>query len=328
MVVENFVRSIIFLTWIIGLPAIGILFLGESLLPFFTFPPIPREPGEASLSWLVFGLLATLITTTLAPFLWRFISFPAIVKPKGENQTFPWWGWLALLWVASSWILAWTRFPWFYNLQPHTFPLLWFGYIVALNALTLQRSGQCLLTSRPRTLGKLFFLSAGFWWLFEYLNQYVRNWHYANLQDISYIEFIFYTSLSFSTVLPAVLSTYEWLETFPRLTTPFAKWHQLPWVLIQPTSWMLLGFGCLGLVFHRNMANHSFPPALALSVSSFIWNWKKSDSLAQDRARRLASPYSFFFSCVVLRIMVGIMECLQPGSLGIHSSLCPSLQSL
>ncbi len=244
---SSFLGIGVLLIFILGVPIFGIQLAGNSLPTSLTLFPITTEPGEASLSWIVCGFLVILIATTLAPFLWRFFRFSAIIKPKREYQAFPWWGWLALLWITSSWSLAWTRFPWFHNFQTHTFPLLWFGYIAVLNALTLQRSGQCLLTSHPRTLGKLFLLSAGFWWLFEYLNQYVRNWHYVNLPDTSYGEFIFYTSLSFSTVLPAVLSTYEWLWTFPRLTKPFEMWQPLNCSMAPQIGWISLSLGCLGL---------------------------------------------------------------------------------
>jgi hypothetical protein len=148
---------------------------------------------------------------------------------------------------VGSWILAWTRFSWFQPWQSHTFPPLWFGYILAVNALTYQRSGQSMITHRPRLLGQLFLLSAGFWWTFEYLNQFVNNWHYVNLPDTSHFEYVLHTTLAFSTVLPAVLSTYEWLTTFPRLTLPFANWHPLPGMIVQPTGWALFSLSSIGL---------------------------------------------------------------------------------
>lgn len=236
------------LTLILGLPLFGILLAGYSLPTHLTLFPIPTEPGASSISWLVWGILTALITATLTPLIWRFFIIPNTTRPESFHAAgFPWWGWLALLWITASWVLAWNRYSWFEPWQPHTFPLLWFGYIVMLNALTHQRSGQCLLLYQPRFLGQLFLLSGVFWWTFEYLNQFVSNWHYVNLPDTSHFEYVLHTSIAFSTVLPAVLSTYEWLATIPRITRLFENWHPIPWILNKKTGRIFLCLGSMGL---------------------------------------------------------------------------------
>jgi len=250
----------ILLTLILGLPLFGLLLAGYALPPNLTIFPIPTEPGDLSISWLACGTLAVLLVATLSPIIWRFFQTLGFTQHVTLHPAgFPWWGWIAIFWITGSWVLAWTRFSWFESWQPHTFPLLWFGHIFALNALSYQRSGQCLMTHRPRFLCQLFLLSAGFWWAFEYLNQYVKNWHYANLPETSHIEYFFYTSIAFSTVLPAVLSTYEWLNTFPRLTLPFENWHPLPMIIVQPTGWVLLSLGSMGLGLIGIWPNLLFP---------------------------------------------------------------------
>jgi hypothetical protein len=250
----------ILLTLILGLPVLGLLLAGYTLPPNLTIFPIPTEPGEHSISWLAWGILAALITATLTPVIWRFFSISMTTEPQSVHPVrYPWWGWIALLWVVGSWLLAWTRFSWFEPWQPHTFPLLWFGYILTLNALTYQRCGQCIITHHPRLLCQLFLLSAGFWWAFEYLNQFVNNWHYVNLPDTSHFEYVLHTTVAFSTVLPAVLSTYEWLATFPRLTLPFENWHPLPGMIVQTTGWVLLSLGSMGLGLIGIWPNLLFP---------------------------------------------------------------------
>jgi len=59
----------------------------------------------------------------------------------------------------------------------------------------------------------LFPASAGFWWFFEYLNRFVQNWSYTGA-DFSPAEYFLFATLSFSTVLPAFMSTREWLLSF------------------------------------------------------------------------------------------------------------------
>ena len=235
------------LALIFGLPLLGIVLGGYAFPAHLRIFSIPTEPGETSVSWVVCGMLAILLVVTLTPFLWRLFQIPITKHESLQAVPFPWWGWIALLWVLGSWILAWNRFSWFQSWQPHTFPLLWFGYIVCINAFTYYRSGYCLLLDRPRFFCQLFFLSAGFWWCFEYLNQFVNNWHYVQLPETSQINHVFHTSIAFSTVLPAVLSTYEWLGTIPRLTKPFEDWHPFPWITSRATGWIFLSVGSLGL---------------------------------------------------------------------------------
>ena len=116
--------------------------------------------------------------------------------------------------MAAGWMLAWTRFPWFEKLQPHTFCMPWMGYIALVNALCVARSGRSLLTDAPAKFILLWPVSALFWWFFEYLNRYVQNWYYAGVNDFSPSQYVLQASLAFATVLPAVLSTHRLLLTY------------------------------------------------------------------------------------------------------------------
>jgi len=116
---------------------------------------------------------------------------------------------------AATWLLAWSRFPWFDHLQMFTFSPLWLGYIIVINALTWRRTGHCMLLDRPRHLLRLFVWSAVFWWFFEFLNRFVQNWYYQGIGSLTPLQYFIFATLPFSTVLPAVLGTYEWLASFP-----------------------------------------------------------------------------------------------------------------
>jgi hypothetical protein len=85
-------------------------------------------------------------------------------------------------------------------------------------------------------------LSSIFWWFFEYLNRFVQNWHYQGVENFSSAEYILHASLCFSTVLPAVQSTAEYLASFPRLTEPLKNWR--PLIIQKPKQW-----GWLLLIF-------------------------------------------------------------------------------
>ena len=233
---------------LIFLPLLGVFYTGKPLTPYLTFPPIPTDPGLASFSWGHFLFLTFAILCLMAPFGWRMFSYSSSTNQTQANRhKFPWWGWVALFWILGAWFLAWTRFQWFDTWQPHTFPLLWFGYIVLVNALTYSRSGNCLLFDHAGFFLKLFPVSAGFWWYFEYLNEFVNNWNYANLPVLSPLQYTFHTSLAFSTVLPAFFCTMEFFSSFSRVTVPFRHWEPVPLLDLPQTGWTFLGIGSLGL---------------------------------------------------------------------------------
>ena len=234
---------------LLGLPPLGMVLSGQALPHDLILFPIPLQPGEASLSWPVFGLLALLISGTVAPFLWRYGRPRWHSKYKSVSaKEFPWWGWMGVGWTAFAWILAWTRISWFQEWQPHTFPLLWFGYIIVINALCFSRTGQCLLMNQPKLLFKLFLLSAVFWWIFEYLNQFVRNWYYVGITEAHPFLIFSWMTIAFSTVLPAVLSTYAYLFSFVQMKAPFENWYAISIVDSPRTGWLMFSLGCFGLL--------------------------------------------------------------------------------
>jgi hypothetical protein len=201
----------------VSLPLAGVALAGFPLARYLEFPPVSRYVEPAPFSWLAFTVFSLIIAGLLAPFVIlvrRARPIPVREEARSSTHPFPAWGWLALVAGAVCWTLAWTRFPWFAPLQPHTFTPLWICFIVVLNALAYRRSGRCLLTDEAGYLARLFPVSAAFWWFFEFLNRFVQNWHYAGVQGWSGLEYFLVATLSFSTVLPAVVSTERLLEAY------------------------------------------------------------------------------------------------------------------
>ena len=213
---------------LVGAPLAGTWLTGQPLGEYLELPPRSVPRGAAGFSCTAFWLIAAPVVAAIAPFAWRFLSTPSPAPgPATKRGVFPLWGWAALLWLAANWTLAWTRFPWFESFQQHTFTPLWLGYIGVVSAITVRRAGNCLLIREPARFAALFPLSALFWWFFEYLNRLVANWRYTGIEDFDALEYTFFATLAFSTVLPAVTITAEWLGTFPRLNAAFAHWHPL-----------------------------------------------------------------------------------------------------
>lgn len=201
-----------------GLPLLGLLLAGTPLRPYLEFPPLTQYVQHAPFSWPVFAALAGLITAVMLPFVLRIArawrTTPAATTVPARS--FPWWGWAAVAFGAVAWVLAWTRWAWFEPFQPFTFSPLWFAYIAAVNALVWRRTGRSMLTHAPAQTAGLFALSAAFWWYFEYLNRFVQNWHYVNVAALTPWQYVVFATLPFSTVLPAVMGTYDLLAAYPR----------------------------------------------------------------------------------------------------------------
>jgi hypothetical protein len=118
--------------------------------------------------------------------------------------------WVGLLLVAVCWPLNW-GLP---GLRTHVlfFPL-WLGYILVVDAVVARCRGDSPFTrSRARFAG-LFLVSAPAWWLFEVINWRTRNWHYQGRELFSDLEYFLLATISFSTVIPAVFVTAEWLAS-------------------------------------------------------------------------------------------------------------------
>ena len=186
--------------------------------------------------------------------IFRFFS----VEKKNRNQAvalaeehLPWWTWGAAAILIVAWILSWTRFPWFERFQIFTFTPLWLGYIGIVNGVTKKRSGSCMITHRRYFLITLFFLSAVFWWFFEYLNRFVQNWYYIGIDELSPLSYFIYATLPFSTVLPAVLCTCELIKTFPGagaglndfVKADFERSRLFSWIIFIVACTSLLGIG-------------------------------------------------------------------------------------
>lgn len=120
---------------------------------------------------------------------------------------FPRRGWIGLALIALAWPANWLL-P---GLRTHVlfFPL-WLGYVLLLDGWLERREGSSPFTRAPRAFAGLFLLSVPLWWAFEAANEVLGNWEYVGREHFSDLEYALLGSLSFSTVVPAVLLSAEW----------------------------------------------------------------------------------------------------------------------
>jgi len=124
---------------------------------------------------------------------------------------FPLHGWIGLILVAIFWTLNWTlnglRTYWVF------FPL-WLGYCLTVDALVFWRTGTSLLARGWRKYVGLFVVSAPVWWLFEALNLRTQNWVYEGISSFTPLQFVSWTTLNFTIVIPAVFGSAELVASF------------------------------------------------------------------------------------------------------------------
>ena len=134
---------------------------------------------------------------------------------ESEKARLPLHGWLGFGLILLFWILNWTlpgvRTHWGF------FPM-WLGYCLAMDGLVFWRTGTSLLTRSRRKYVGLFLVSAPIWWIFELLNIRTQNWTYMGAEIFTPFEYAFWTTLSFTTVIPAVFGSAEFFASFDFLT--------------------------------------------------------------------------------------------------------------
>ena len=142
----------------------------------------------------------------------RTVQSARSVSSDRNAHAFPRHGWAGLALVAVAWSLNWGL----EGMRTHLFfAPLWLGYVLVVDALTARRTGASLLQRDRRTFWAMFAVSAPVWWLFELFNLRLRNWEYVGRDQFTDLEYFALASISFSTVMPAVLGTAELVRTLP-----------------------------------------------------------------------------------------------------------------
>lgn len=111
-------------------------------------------------------------------------------------------------WYTSGLRTHWAFFP------------LWLGYIFTIDAIVVLRGRTSLFFGKPRDGWLLFLVSIPLWWLFEWLNERAHYWVYLPEDTFSPLAHTFWSTICFSTVVPAIFVTARLL-----LTVPAFRWH-------------------------------------------------------------------------------------------------------
>ncbi len=140
------------------------------------------------------------------------------MKHSHPSKSWPVHGWVGLGLILLSWAANWSMT----GLRTHLFFFpLWLGYCLTVDAMVFKRKGTSMLARNRKGYWMLFCISIPAWWLFEIINWRTQNWFYDGRQFFSDFQFFLLSSISFSTVMPAVFGTAElvgaskWLKKIP-----------------------------------------------------------------------------------------------------------------
>jgi hypothetical protein len=118
---------------------------------------------------------------------------------------------LGLALIAIWWPIAWLQLR---PLSDYYFFPLWLGYILTVDGIVEWQTGTSAWRRSKPTFILLFPLSAVLWWIFEGLNEFLENWYYIHPEGTGRIYYIVTSTLSFATVIPAVVGTIELFASF------------------------------------------------------------------------------------------------------------------
>ncbi len=122
--------------------------------------------------------------------------------------------WVGLALLFAGHVLIFARTPQGEHIRPlsdYWFAGVWFGYILALDALLYRRDGASLFITQRRAFWTMLPFSAAMWWGFEGVNEIVQNWHYRRPYDIPDWWSNLWSCVFFSTVIPALWETAAWV---------------------------------------------------------------------------------------------------------------------
>ena len=165
-------------------------------------------------------------------------------------------GFIGLLLISGGWYLAWQRPDGLQFIWENSFLLLWVGYSFFIDGLVYKIKGSSLFSRNRIAFLGMFLLSIPGWWLFEFFNIFLQNWHYVFNRPVGPVEYAIRSSIHFSIVTPAVLGTAElWasLSFFKSLT------RRAPYTVTDRQAVNVILIGILMLIAVITLPQYSFP---------------------------------------------------------------------
>jgi len=129
-------------------------------------------------------------------------------------------------WVGAASLLI-SNIGVFLRIEPFVtffYPFVWWSYVVMIDGLVFRLKGFSLFSRLKTKALLLIIVSFLFWEFFEFLNKRTINWSYF-VPSLPFITRKIFRFLSFSTVLPIILETYELLDFLVKREIRVRAWN-------------------------------------------------------------------------------------------------------
>ncbi len=179
------------------------------------------------------------------------------------------------------------------------FPIVWFGYILVIDALIYKLRKDSLISKRFSQFVGIVLISVIFWWIFEFINIPLRNWNYLGIEKLGEWKNV-YGSLSFATVLPAFFETVELIQSIHLFSKKkLHKKHKITKKLLHTMVWI----GILCFVGPFIFPNFLFPLvwlSFFFILDPINYIHKQPSIIGHLKDRRLAIPLSLLLAGIIM----------------------------
>ena len=166
---------------------------------------------------------------------------------------FRWYGILGMLMILFA------ELNFYFKLEPFAswyFPIIWFGFIFVVDAINYTIRHNSLIRNRTRQFFIILLISAAIWWIFEFFNYAIINWGYSGILPETWIIRKLYGTIAFSTVLPAVIETFELVKNIKLFSHIKLKKHHK---ITKRFLYIMIGIGVISLILPTIWPTYFFP---------------------------------------------------------------------
>ena len=204
--------------------------------------------------------------------------------------------------IVGSLLIVFVQINFFLKIQPFAnwyFPIVWFGYILTIDALIYKLKGNSLISNRFSQFLGMVIISSLFWWIFEFINIATNNWNYNGLEGIGKWSNIMGT-ISFSSVLPAFFETVELIRTIHIFDNrKLRKSHKITKTFLR----VMVGTGILFFVLPIFLPRFTFPLvwlSLFFILDPINYLHKQPSVISHLKNRKLTIPLSLLVAGIIM----------------------------
>jgi len=216
---------------------------------------------------------------------------------------FKWYGLVGILLIVL------VELNFIFKIEPFAswyFPIIWFGYIMAIDALVFKLRRNSLISNRFYKFLGIVVLSALFWWVFEFINIPLRNWSYSGLGNFTSANSTIlnfknlFGTLSFATVLPALFETVELIRSIHLFENKkLKKRHKITKNFLHS----MIGLGVVCFIAPFVLPKFTFPLvwlSFFLILDPINYLHKQPSIIGHLKDRKLAIPLSLLLAGIIL----------------------------